>query len=155
LKRPDNTKHLGKESHLIGEIALKMLITVVIIAVIGSLVVSVITLWSSQVDPWKTIISFFARSAPQTEIVVTRDPNGIYQDGELVGRVVGEVVEETDTITFEYLADTINLDRGRPFQYQRETLSIKNFAMEAGIAPVRGLGTLQDVLIEVLCNRVR
>ena len=142
-----------------AEIALKLAITlialVLALAIVVSSVLFVVGLWSSQLDPWQTVKGFFTQRFSQSGAVITRDPNHIYQDGKPVGRIEGEVVKSEGTVEFALLADTADLDRSRPFQYQRLSLLIKS--VHGGIAALEDVSpgkarTLHNVMQRVVCG---
>ena len=144
------------------EVLVKVLITlgVVIFAVVfvTSAVVLLIGVWNSQVDPWQTLKNLFTGAFPQTEAIVQRESDTIYQNGIKVGRVVGNVAEDNDSIVFACLADTESLDKNQPFQYRRQTLSVRSIGTITGLHSVLDAGTgkteaLQNVLQGVICER--
>jgi len=86
------------------------------------------------------------------------EPDAIYQNSAKVGQVVGNVVDDNDSIVFECLADTENLDRTQPFQYRRQTLSIRSIEAITGLwsilnAETGETETFHNVLQGVVCER--
>jgi len=141
------------------EIPLKLLITLVVcvvaLAIVMSSVAGLIHLWRSQLDPWQTMKSFFTGWLRQTDNIATRDPNLIYQDGQPVGRIEGDVVIGDGTVEFALLADTGALDRNKPFQYQRLTVLIRSVHGAIGaffdVTPGESR-TLHNVMQGVVCD---
>lgn len=143
------------------EVLVKVLITlvavVIALVITTSAVVFLIGLWNTQLDPWQTLKNLFTRAIPQTQAVVKREADAIYQNSVKVGQVVGNVVDDNDSIVFECLADTENLDRTQPFQYRRQTLSIRSIEAIIGLwiipnAETGELETFHNVLQGVACE---
>lgn len=88
------------------ELLLKLGITAVVGVFIYYQVLFLRFVWTSQIDPTETIARFFRQLSPQPDVIATRDPSGIYQDGKKVGEVTGHVETREDTVVFEQLSET-------------------------------------------------
>jgi hypothetical protein len=87
--------------------------------------------------------------------IVVRDPNSIYQSGQMVGNIYGNVNKDNKKIVFEGIENTGKLNRDLPFQYGNITCKIINFKEKVilSLNPRRPLKC--DVLNGVICEMVR
>ena len=108
--------------------------------------------WHSQVDPTGTIDRVIEKLKPDSDVIATRDPNRLYQNGYVVGNVDGEVSIEGDTVVFTELSETAKLNENEPFQYQRLSLKIKNIQHRTGILATMK-GPKNAVLRQVVCKK--
>jgi hypothetical protein len=71
--------------------------------------------WAHQLDPVATAQRLMRKPFKAPEWVATREPNKIYQNGSVVGEVVGPVQEQDSNsiILFEKLANTGAPEEGR------------------------------------------
>ena len=131
----------------------KVTLTVVFTAV---WLVGVRWVWTHQLDPVATVQRLMRKPFKAPEWVATREPNKIYQNGNVVGEVIGPVQEQDSIIRFEKLANTGALNKGVVFQYQRHNLKIRQigatFTMQSAF---KGAPMLTNVLDNVVCEKVR
>ncbi len=118
--------------------------------------------WMSQLDPVATVQRLIQKPFKAPEWVATRDPNKIYQGGNVVGEVTGPVQEQGVAIRFARLANTAALNQGKPFQYQRHTLRIREVGSAIGMKTEMHVSesgatsrTLTAVLENVVCEKVQ
>jgi len=115
-------------------------------------------IWRSQIDVTESVRRFFtSRPLDSVSWLATRDPNKIYQDHQPVGDVIGSVHEVGEQVTFEKLANSGNLDPGKPFEYQRMKLKIVRMRKYIGqkMMYLDGrLQTLKDIRISVVCTKL-
>jgi len=91
--------------------------------------------WSSQIDTketfWRMLRSII--SPPKVaEVIATRDPNKIYQNGKEVGNVIGPVDIKNDVAIFHKLSGTSKLDESRLFEYKEDHLKIRSVGRRIG-----------------------
>jgi hypothetical protein len=89
------------------------------------------------------------------EWVATRESNKIYQNGNVVGEVIGPVQEQDSIIRFEKLANTGALNKGVVFQYQRHSLKIRHIGRAVALQSFPGEAPVMAVLEDVVCEKVR
>ena len=134
---------------------IKIAITVTIILVSVGMIRWI---WTHQIDARATV-SGILRSAVEPKGIATRDPNKLYQNGEPVADVVGEVEESDTNVLFHRLTNTGNLDREATFQYARRTLHIVKIGKETGmltnLLPSGSTEIMNNVLDEVECEEVK
>lgn len=133
----------------------KTVFIVIVLLVAGGLIRWALT---NQIDPWATISGFF-QSAVEPKGIVTRDPNKLYQNGEPVADVLGEVKESGTNVLFHRLTNAGNLDRKATFQYGRRTLRIVKISKETGmltnLLPSGSTEIMNNVLDEVECEEAK
>ena len=112
-------------------------------------VFALMTLWRSQIDIGATFSQWMTPAAPFVAI----NPNSIYQNGQEVGNVVGDVLIQENRVTFQRITDTGNLNRDEPFEYQRERLRIVEMGSTATVR-ITNQGLLQNDMKDVVCERV-
>ena len=113
--------------------------------------------WTHQLDPIATVQRLIQRPFKAPEWVATREPNKIYENGNVVGEVTGPVKEEGSTIRFTQLANTTSLNQAVVFQYQRHNLRIRQVGSAFGMKSemqVSESGATPRVLTAVLENVV-
>jgi hypothetical protein len=69
-------------------------------------------IWTSHIDPRATISRFLHKTTAPPEWVATRESDKIYQDGKVVGDVLGAVEREGLTVRFAQIANTSSFDQG-------------------------------------------
>ena len=132
------------------EIFLKIIITLVVIIV--SLKILLWT-WTSQIDPKATLQKYFYNKPKIADIVVTRDTNKIYQNGNSVGDVIGSVQTKNEPVIFAEIINTSSLDYNKPFEYQRVKLKIVKIGEMIGLQS-DGRSTKQSVIKDVVCEKI-
>lgn len=139
------------------EFFIKIIITIcVIIAIlvfVGSLISFLYWTWHSEIDVKETVRRWFTRKPSSADVIATRDPKKIYQDGKEVGDVTGQVTTNDNSVTFQQISNTTELNRNLPFKYKRKTLKIMDSKPETRIklgSPVR-----MNVLEDVVCEEVQ
>ena len=126
------------------------LLVVLIAIVLGRWVV---WLWSTPVDASATLWSLIRGLNPFAGKVVIRDSEAIRQGRKVVGRVVGEVTEESGVVVFDYIAEARDINRLEPFDYQGRQYKQLSVELVATVLVTR-YGTLRDVLKNVRCRIV-
>ena len=112
--------------------------------------------WTHQLDPVATVQRLVGKPFKAPEWVATREPNKIYQNGNVVGEVIGPVQEQDSIIRFEKLANTSALNKGVVFQYQRHDLQIRQIGHAISAESAHpGAPLLMNVLDNVVCEKVR
>ena len=137
------------------EILFKVLYAIVILTIAAGLIVSVISVLKSQVDLKETVRRWFRRIAPGKDVIATRDPNAIYQDGSVVGSVTGAVEQGNGMVVFRQLAETSEFRRDQPFEYGRQSYRVLRIGSVAGMkvtATPTGLTSRNAVLEDVVCE---
>lgn len=140
------------------EILLKIGITLIILALVYYQLIFLKWTWTSHIDVKATFSRILKQASPSTEVIVTRDPNKIYQNGEHVGNVVGAVKKEKDCLIFNQITDTSKLNRSIPFEYKREKYQITKRPTSIGMKMVAtNSGTeRKDAVIEnVVCKKIK
>ena len=111
-------------------------------------------LWHSHVDPVATLSRIIEQLKPDTPIVATREPDRLYQGGNIVGQVEGDVIVKEDTVVFAQLYETSNLNEDQPIEYQRLTVKIRNVRVR-NFTAVTSKGLRNSVWEDVTCDIVR
>ena len=142
------------------ETLLKTAITVFIAILFYFQAVFLITLWKSQIDPKETLTRFWRKFSPQYDVIATRDPNAIYQNGTVVGIITGDVVIREKEVVFEAISETSNLNRDAPFEFRREILLVVSWEKFTGMkVEMSGQGTevktRTAVLENIVCKKVK
>ena len=137
------------------EMTLEVFVKVVIILVVTvAWGVTVRLVWTSHIDPKATIQRLLSKTMETPGWIATRDPNKLYQNGEVVGDISGEVQDLEDQVLFRELSNTAALDKNAPFEYQRKTLRITSIRAISGMK-VSPTGPKSNVLEDVLCEVVK
>lgn len=129
----------------------------------GIIILLVLTFWfypgylflkmilKSQIDPKATCSRIVTFLSPPSEIIATRDPMKIYQNGKEVGNITGEVETKGGVIIFRQICNTSELNQKLPFEYKKETIKIircdASFDIKGG-SPVK-----TNVLEGVVCEK--
>ena len=135
------------------ELFIKLLISLAIIFFGGK---ALHWTWTSHIDPKATIQKYFNKEPKISEIVVTRDPNKIYQDGNAVADIIGQVQQTENGILFVQIANS-TVDTNEAIEYQRSTYRIKQIESMIGMKSVvsdKGSQVLQNVLENVSCEKI-
>jgi len=140
------------------EILLKIGITLIILVLVYYQLTFLKWTWSSHIDVKATFSRILKQASPSTKVIVTRDPNKIYQNGEHVGNVVGAVKKEKDCFIFNQIIDTSKLNRSIPFEYKREKYQIIKIQKISGLkleASRTGSDVKRNVIEGVICRKVK
>jgi hypothetical protein len=118
---------------LSSESFIKVIITVVVIILAGYILKST---WTSQIDVPKSIQKILQKpmeSLPKiNNFIATRDESCIYQNGEYVGKISGEVKIEGDKIYFSEISNAKNLKVKEIIEYKRWALKLVKYESFAG-----------------------
>ena len=118
---------------LSSESFIKVIITVVVIILAGYILKST---WTSQIDVPKSIQKILQKpmeSLPKiNNFIATRDESCIYQNGECVGKISGEVKIEGDKIYFSEISNAKNLKVKEIIEYKRWALKLVKYESFAG-----------------------
>lgn len=139
------------------ETVFKVAITAFFLCAIYYQLVFVRSVWRSQIDPQATFSRLLAKLRPDSDVIATRDPGKIYQNGNPVGDVTAAVAQENSKWVFKQISNTTGLRTDQPFEYQRVTLRIVSIASRTGVlVNMTDQGTTQarDVLGDVVCELV-
>ncbi len=137
------------------ETLVKIIITSLILLLIYFQVVFVRSVWRSQIDPVATIGRMWDRLKPTADVIATRDPMKIYQNGQVAGDVSGKVTESENEVRFERLMNTGDLQQDQAFEYRRLRLRIVSVESISGMymgGGITGTNVLGNVLCEKLAN---
>ena len=112
---------------------IKIIITVVIIFLAGYILK---VTWTSQIDVPKSIQKIFQKpmeSLPKiNDFIATRDESCIYQNGECVGKISGEIKIEEDKIYFSEISNAKNLKIKEIIEYKRWKLRLIKYESFTG-----------------------
>jgi hypothetical protein len=118
--------------------------------------------WTHQLDPVATVQRLMQKPFKAPEWVATREPNRIYQNGNVVAEVTGAVEENGSIMRFAQISNTSALNQAVVFQYQRHNLRIREVGSAIGMKTemhVSGSGatsrTLTAVLENIVCEKVQ
>lgn len=114
--------------------------------------------WTNQLDPRATVSRFSEKTLAPPGWVATREPNKLYQSGRAVGDVTGPVDHSDEQVVFVQIVNTTDLDRTKPFEYQRLTLRVLSvgsvFGTKSEVSD-QGSRVLTAVLENVSCVVVK
>ncbi|MFC1840374.1 hypothetical protein ACFL1N_12385 [Thermodesulfobacteriota bacterium] len=136
------------------ETAVKIFIIVIILCISAK---AIHWTWTSQIDPVATIKKFVSKQPKIADVVVTRDPNKLYQDGKIVADVTGHVEINNETIILKQIANISALNRENPIEYKRMKLQIIQVGRIIGMKTVISNGessVLQNVMEDVICEEI-
>ena len=139
------------------ETVFKVAATAIVICLIYYQVLFVRALWRSQVDPKATVARLLEKLKPETQVIATRDPTRIYQNGTVIGEVRGEVTIEGNRVLFRQLLNTTGVKLDQPIEYQRLRLRIADRGQRIGnMTDMTDTGTIvaKDVLENVVCEKL-
>ena len=111
--------------------------------------------WPTQIDVKATLCKFIDKAAHKTDVIATRDPNKIYQEGKSVGNVIGKVEVKDNIVSFTRIGETSNLSRGDPFEYGRDKYKIMRVENAVRLDFFQKGDTHTDVLVNVECMKVQ
>ncbi len=137
------------------EIAAKIVITLMVLFVAAK---ALHWTWSSQIDPMATFLKFVGKKPKIATVVVTREPNKLYQDGKVVADVTGPVTNNNGAIILKQIANSSALDRGNPIEYGRMKLRIVRIGTITGMMSTISNGrssVLQNVMEDVVCEELK
>jgi len=137
------------------EILFKIGLTLAIAVIVYWQIVFLKWLWPTQIDVKATLSQFVKQAAPKIDTIAIRDPNKIYQNGKEVGNIIGEVKNENDTIIFQKISETTNLDKKQPFDYKRDKYKIIKIKKSARLDISSSFGQLKDALTNVVCEKIK
>jgi len=139
------------------EIALKVGVSLVVVVLMWYQLVFLKWTWSNQIDPRATFSRFLKKAAPDGNLLATRDPQKIYQAGNVVGEVTGEVVIQDQCVIFKELCNTCALDQNAPFEHKRGKYRIVRIGAIMGQKIQMSDGkteTKKDILKDLVCERI-
>ena len=90
-------------------------------------------IWKSQIDPKATCSRIVTFLSPASEEIATREPDKIYQDGKVVGTVLGKIKETSQDFEFFVIYDTSQLNSNIPIEYKRHKLKIISNSPKIGL----------------------
>lgn len=108
---------------------IKIIITVVIIILAGYILK---VTWTSQIDVPKSIQKPMESLPKINDFIATRDESCIYQNGECVGEISGEIKIEGDIIYFSEISNTKNLKVKEIIEYKRWKLKLIKYKSFTG-----------------------
>lgn len=114
--------------------------------------------WTHQIDPVETVKRWLGKAEKPVEWIATRDPNAIYQNGQIVGNVSGEVEETDGKMVFQEICDTSSLDRDSFFEYRRgryEIISIGHIIGQEILMTDKGTEIKKAVLKNIQCKKIK
>lgn len=137
------------------EITAKILITLIVLLISAK---ALHWTWTSQIDPMATFQKFVGKKPQIADVVVTRDPNKLYQDGNTVADVTGPVEINNGTIILKQIANASALDREKPIEYRRMKLKVVRVGHIIGMKSIISNGrssVLQNVMEVVVCEEIK
>ena len=140
---------------MLSEFLFKLFLTILVLFfAIGSLR----WIWKTQIDPKETVKRLVTEAPSKSmDWVATRDPHRLYQDGQIVANVSGEVEESEAKIIFHELCDTEKLRRHQPIQYKRWNLKIVSIGVISGMkitVSSNKTNSKKAVLKDVICDKI-
>jgi hypothetical protein len=135
---------------------------ILIVIIWGAALILTRTILTIQIDPIQTAKNFIPK-VELPEKIATRDSNKLYQNGEPVAEVIGDIREDDKTVTFSKLSNTQNLKYNEIFEFKRQKLRMDqtntNFSVQENITIWDNNGpkatVLNNVLNDVLCHKVK
>jgi len=113
------------------EIAQVVVKVVFIAATVFVAVIVCVRVWRSDLDLRQLFSpSRMVQRAVDSHVnwIPTRETDGVYQDGKVVGRVLQAVLDpKNDRMQFEEIYNSSNLDQAREFEYQKWCLKLRGF----------------------------
>ena len=109
--------------------------------------------WKGQLDIKETFSRLVKKFVSEPDFIAKRDPNKIYQNGNEVGIVSGNVRENGNTIIFEELSETEGFSRHIPFEYKRHKIKIIKIGTSASLN-ITSNTTTKAVLSNVVCEKL-
>jgi hypothetical protein len=133
------------------ELLFKIGVTLIFAVLIYYQILFVGGVWRSQVDAKATIARWLQKLSPETDVIATRDPKKIYQNGLSVGDITGEVQEQDSKVVFSELSETGSLKGGQPFEWKRHRLRVISIESTI-ILDLSGGSPRNNVLKKVVCE---
>ena len=121
---------------LIGELLLTFAFIVPALGVTWVAVVATVRVWQGDIGTeWLDPRTFLRRRVEETTARFVREPDAIYQDEKIVGKVQGAVTvdEAAKRVTFEMIIRAEPFDKRRPFVFGRYRLQIQGSPSDAAI----------------------
>ena len=111
-------------------------------------------IWTHQIDPIETFKQLIRGRAEDTvDWIVTRKENSIYQGGEEVGKVIGEIKEVDGNFMFQEFHNSLALDSNKTFEYRRHIYRIIQVETIAPTASTEH-GMVSGYMKNILCERI-
>jgi hypothetical protein len=114
--------------------------------------------WTSHIDPIASFYKFVGKEPKIADVVVTRDPNKLYQGGIAVADITGTVKINNGTIILKQITNASALDRGKPIEYRRLRLKVIRVGNMIGMKTImsdKGSNVLQNVMEDVVCEEIK
>ena len=135
------------------EVIIKIVITIFFTFFIYYQIVFVKWMWFTQIDQKETFVRNWKRVKPESDIFAIRYPNKIYQEGQIVGEITGEIETLEDSVIFRELCETSSLKEKEPFEHKRNKYRIIKINGRSGIL-FDNKGRRNDVLKGVICEKL-
>jgi len=132
------------------QLLVKVLVTIVFILYVTPAVLILYRVWTRPINLQQMLCNWFAS---KSQVIPTRDPKKIYQNGKEAGNITGDVSKTDDFIVFAEVCDTGNLDIENPFEYKDYTLKVTHIDKVTGLKfgdPVK-----RDVKTVMKCKILR
>lgn len=111
--------------------------------------------WTSHLDIPATVTKYFSKKSALAEVVVTRDPKKIYQNGAAVADITGPVQVVNGKVVLAQLVNVNGLDFVKPIEYLRLKLKITAVAYSAMMTVDTQRGVLHNVYEGVACEEIK
>ena len=114
--------------------------------------------WTSHIDPIASFYKFVGKEPRIADVVVTRDPNKLYQGGIAVADITGTVEIKDGKVILKQIANASGLDRGKPLEYRRLKLKVTRVGRMIGLKTImsdKGSSVLQNVMEDVVCEKLK
>lgn len=137
------------------ELLTKIVIIIVILFVATK---AIYWTWTSHIDPIASIKKVFVSEPKISEVLVTHQPNKLYQNRKEVGDVTGDVNEINGKIIFRQIANCSGLNTSDVLEYQRFKLKIIQVGFVIGMksqVSLTGSKVLQNVMEDVVCEKCK
>jgi len=105
------------------EYALKASISVGVVVAIVFQIALLVGIWRPRVDPLQTLRNIFTQHA-QPDWLATEEQDQVYQSGQSVGFVIGEITETERTLTLERIVGIDALNANEPFRFRNQEWKI-------------------------------
>ncbi|OGH86249.1 MAG: hypothetical protein A2493_00070 [Candidatus Magasanikbacteria bacterium RIFOXYC12_FULL_33_11] len=135
------------------ETLFKIFLTIGLSFVVITSILSVNWVWKSQIDVKETFKFLVKNKIENTQgVLVTRDPNSIYQDGKVVGTFSDEPKEKNNELFFTKIYNAKYLNKDEFLEYRRIKCKIKNIGLEGEIDVFQGDSSV--ILRGVTCKKI-
>lgn len=105
------------------EYVLKASISVGVVVAIAFQIALLVGVWRPRVDPLQTLRNIFTQRA-QPGWLAREETDQVYQSGQSVGFVIGEVTETDGTLIFERIVGVDALKLDEPFRFRNQEWKI-------------------------------